>query len=251
MIRLMIVDDDTLVRRYLKRIIIEQADDIEIVCEAIHGAHALTQYSEFLPDIILMDVNMPVMNGIECIKSLNNLGQSVGVIVLSCLDDFEYVLESMKRGAADYILKHSFSPSELIELIRNTYAGMQQTLDIPLAPQFKLVDKVSHQDVQTVLSYINSNYTQPLSLTALAHRASLSKSYLSQLFKSKTGYNITQYITMMRIEKSKRLLVESDFLVYEVAQQAGFDNQYYFIRAFKKAVGVTPEVYRKQSISDE
>lgn len=117
----MIVDDHSLMREGLKKLI-ELDDEIKVVSQAGDGAQAIEILKSKEPDIILMDINMPNLNGIDTLRSIKDNGIKSKVMMLTIHDDREYVYETMKLGASGYLLKDSDSET-LIEGIKRVYAG--------------------------------------------------------------------------------------------------------------------------------
>jgi len=119
MLKVVIVDDEMLVRVGLKSTIHWEENGFIIVGEAANGEEALSVCQDVLPDIILTDIKMPYMNGLEFHKKLSEYLPSAKIIVLSCYDDFEFVKEALKLGAVDYILKPTMSPKYLLDVMHN------------------------------------------------------------------------------------------------------------------------------------
>ncbi len=120
-IRILIVDDQRLMRDGL-RILLELEPDFEVVGEAENGREALAAYEQLLPDVVLMDIRMPEMNGVEAIRNLRERWPDARVIILTTFDDDEYVFEGLRAGALGYLLK-DVSAEELAEAIRTVAAG--------------------------------------------------------------------------------------------------------------------------------
>jgi two-component system, response regulator YesN len=120
MTKVMIVEDETLVRVGLRSIIDQNESGFEVCAEAGNGAEALKLLPERFPDIILLDIKMPHMDGMEFLKEKKRLGNNTPVIVLSCHGEYEFVREAMKLGAKDYILKLSAKPQDLLSLLEQT-----------------------------------------------------------------------------------------------------------------------------------
>jgi DNA-binding NarL/FixJ family response regulator len=120
-IRLLLVDDQRLMRDGL-RILLELEVDFEVVGEAEDGAQALEAYRELSPDVILMDIRMPVMDGVEATRRLRETDPNSKVIILTTFDDNEYVFEGLRAGALGYLLK-DVSGDELSDAIRKVAAG--------------------------------------------------------------------------------------------------------------------------------
>jgi DNA-binding NarL/FixJ family response regulator len=120
-IRLLLVDDQRLMRDGL-RVLLELESDFEVVGEAENGAEALEAYRQLKPDVILMDIRMPVMDGVEATRRLRESDSNSKVIILTTFDDNEYVFEGLRAGALGYLLK-DVSGDELSDAIRKVAAG--------------------------------------------------------------------------------------------------------------------------------
>ena len=105
---------------------------------------------------------------------------------------------------------------------------------------------MKHADaVYKVIEYIKANFQRRMSLEEIAASTYLSKTYLSSLFKKETGYSISEYINIVRIERSKSLLLEENISIIDIANLCGFEDQSYFTKVFKHIVGITPKKYRE------
>jgi len=120
-IRVLLVDDHRLFREGLRRIL-ELEPDLLVVGEAGSGKSALEQIPASKPHVVLMDINMPDMNGVDSTRAIRERFPEVMVLVLSIHDDREYLLEALKVGASGYLLK-DVEPARLIEAIRDTARG--------------------------------------------------------------------------------------------------------------------------------
>ena len=117
MIKVLLADDDFLVRTFLSRITDWEKHGYKLVGAAQDGEEALRMAKEYEPDIIITDISMPVMDGIELIRRLKEEGNAAVTIVLSCHDDFDYVKEAMKLGANEYVLKNLLTEDTLLKLL--------------------------------------------------------------------------------------------------------------------------------------
>lgn len=120
-IRVLIVDDHALFRQGLARIL-EMEEDIVVVGEAANGREALDRAVELRPHVVLMDINMPVVNGLEATRRLHRKLPHVGIIGLTIHDDEEYLRELIKEGAQGYLLKDT-EPVRVVEAIRRVFRG--------------------------------------------------------------------------------------------------------------------------------
>ncbi|EDZ96713.1 MAG: response regulator transcription factor [Limnospira sp. PMC 1291.21] len=124
MIRVLLVDDQGIIREGL-RSLLEAKPDLEIVGEAENGKLAVELALKLKPDVVLMDVRMPIMDGVAAMRSLAEQQPEIKVLVLTTFDDDEYVTQAMESGAKGYLLKDTPS-DELAQAIRAVYKGYTQ-----------------------------------------------------------------------------------------------------------------------------
>lgn len=120
-ITVLLVDDQPLLRMGF-RLILEGEDDLHIVGEASNGAEAVSLVKELVPDVVLMDVRMPVLDGIEATRAISAAGSSARVIILTTFDVDEYAFAGLQAGASAFLLKDA-APAELIHAIRVVASG--------------------------------------------------------------------------------------------------------------------------------
>ncbi len=120
-IKCMIVDDQPILREGLKSLL-GTCEDIEVIAEAGNGAQALELLNQYLPDVVLMDIRMPVMNGVETTKAIKQQYPSVTVIILTTFDDDQYILDALRNGASGYLLK-DMNIQQLASAIRDGVSG--------------------------------------------------------------------------------------------------------------------------------
>ncbi len=141
MIKVLIADDQTLMRDGLKTIL-DLEEDIEVIATAENGEIAFQKSIELTPDVILMDIRMPIMNGVDSVKKIKSILPKVAVIMLTTFDDDEYIIEALSNGASGYLLKDM--PSEkLIEAIRDSLKGQ---LFIPTNIAAKLISRLYEKE---------------------------------------------------------------------------------------------------------
>ena len=144
MIRVLVVDDQPLVRSGF-RMVLEERPDLELVGEAADGAQALELARELDPDVILMDVRMPNLDGVEATRQLVESGTRAHILVLTTFDLDEYVYAAIRAGASGFLLK-DVEPAELVDAIRVVAAG--NSLFGPAATE-RLVARFAHSRYPT------------------------------------------------------------------------------------------------------
>lgn len=121
MIRILLVDDQTLVRQGIQTLLDLEAD-LTVVGTAVHGQQAIELVEQLQPDVVLMDIRMPVMDGVAATREICRRWPHIGVIILTTFDDDEYVIEGLKAGARGYMLKDADS-SDIVAAIRIVARG--------------------------------------------------------------------------------------------------------------------------------
>lgn len=121
LIRLMIVDDHAMLREGLKHLL-ELQGDMEVIAEAKDGEEAIQMVQKCMPDVVIMDINMPKINGLEALKAMKDMGIKSKIIILSAYANKEYIIEAIKIGAKGFLLKDSKS-SALVKAIRDVSSG--------------------------------------------------------------------------------------------------------------------------------
>ncbi len=120
-IRVLVADDHTIVRRGLTSLL-SLAEGIEVVAEAENGREAVEKASLLLPDVVLMDVSMPLLNGLEATEQIKRKQPDIKILILSAHDNEEYVTQVVESGANGYLLKN-IAAADLFRAIRGVHAG--------------------------------------------------------------------------------------------------------------------------------
>lgn len=143
-ISIMIADDHVLMREGIKQLL-ELEQDIDVIAQAGDGKEAVDMALKFNPDVLLLDINMPNMNGIEVLRRLKDLGANSKIIMLTIHEDREYLFETMKIGASGYVLKDSDADA-LIKAIRDVHQGKTY---IQSSIASMLVEDINKNDVES------------------------------------------------------------------------------------------------------
>ena len=185
MIKILIVDDQTIIRHGLKSLL-ELQPDLTVIGDAANGKEAIAEIdirqSSQLPDVVLLDVRMPIMDGVATTKELNQNYPQIKILILTTFDDDEYISQAMNYGAKGYLLKDS-PPEDLAMAIRvvnkgHTYMGsglLEKILPQPSAPK-------SNIDVAQKLAELSPREREVIDLIAKGanNREIATKLYISE-----------------------------------------------------------------------
>ncbi len=234
LLRVLLVDDEIMIREGFKRLFDWQAHGCEVVGEAADGVQALSQIEQLQPDIVIMDINIPIMNGLKVIQIARMRNENIAFVIVSGYDDFSYCREALKLQITDYLLK----PVDYEE-----FGACIDHLRISLFERGAA--RTDEQEEGRTILQLTRYLQEEISLNLLADTFHLSAAYISQLFKSEIGVNFLSYLTNIRMERAKKLLVSTDLPIAEVAEKSGYADYRVFAKAFKKAEGATPSQYRR------
>lgn len=359
MYKVLIVDDIAILRYELKRMKVwGDHSGFIIEGEAENGEDALKKLRETSFDLVITDIRMPVMDGIELLRAISEEKLSPCVVLLSDYTEFSYARKGLLYGAFDYLGKpvdsqvigdllkrvkkfldekmqeflkvkqwenmagEAFYPShdvnkaavllikgqdEALEAVEALSDSVGEALDFDLGRtliilknateeifsrinvehgwiklykdinDFKRLERTNNQSWQDIKDKFCECFTELLkflkkfiiwrdsdnpikkaclhvlyhigediSVGSVAEKLFISKAYLSELFREDTGIPLSEYISMVKIERAKYLLSTSTMKTYEIADALGYSDHEYFSKVFKKSTGISPTVYRRE-----
>lgn len=251
---LLIVDDERLLADGLCGLLATAfSGRLNVICR--YSATAALQAAADLPvDILLTDINMPNVSGLDLHRSVQALHPSCQVIYLTGYSDFDYARTALEQHAFAYILK-----GEGDDVVINAVEQALKQLDNanrekPSAQRSHPSDELAYSAgdegpsrIRSLREYIMDHLNEDLSLNRLAEFSHLHPVYLSRIFKEITGITVGDFINQARLEKAKGLLQGSRLTVLEISREMGFATDNYFCRWFKKRTGMSPHQYRERN----
>ncbi len=252
--KVLLVDDDVIVCKGLRQLIPWEELGVGELLECHNGQEAYEAAVRHMPDLIISDIRMPIMDGLSLCEKLCETMLEVPVILLSAYEEFEYARTAIRFGVHDYFLKpmNKQKISELIEVIRNILYRKKKDshsdlFDSSLQKQRfnRQLEKKDKSIVAAAIQYIEEHYgDENLSVSYLSEMFHFTPSYFSDLFKKKTQMSPNAYITEVRIRKACDFLEQPFSRVTTVAKQVGFRDPLYFSKVFKKYCGMSPSDYQ-------
>jgi signal transduction histidine kinase/ligand-binding sensor domain-containing protein/AraC-like DNA-binding protein len=244
---LMIVEDNVEILNYLK----ENLSSEYHILTAHHGKEALEVIDKAMPDIIITDIMMPVMNGIELCKCLKeSLDTShIPIIMLTAKSSMEDQIEGVDSGAEAYILK-PFTMSYVRAVIGNLIKQRSIIHDRYIKNKengYKELNITSKDEkfLNDIMQHIMENYADPeFNIEKLVDCCYVSRTVFYHKIKTLTGLTPIDFLRQKRLSIAAQLIVQSDYNVSEIAYSTGFNDTKYFSRKFKAFFGMTPSEYK-------
>lgn len=260
MIRLLIADDEMLEREALADLVMRRFEREVILEKAENGRKAADSAILWEADLILMDIEMPGMNGLDAARAVLAQRPECKVIFITAYSLFQYAHEAVHLGACDYLLK-PVNPDEVEAAIRRAIrqieAGRKLAALAPVEPAAENSEEEAETEggesdrnalvMSHVRKYMEDNYMFDLSLDSVSEILHISPAYLSAQFKKYQKTNFLDCLTELRINAAKKLLSDPFRPTAEVAAAVGYEDSSYFARAFKKRTGMTPTQFRKEA----
>ncbi|MFV0399227.1 MAG: response regulator [Oscillospiraceae bacterium] len=252
MFKILIVDDEREIVENLENILKNAFGEAEILVTGI-SRQALEIVNTDVIDVLLTDIRMPGVNGFELSQAARESNPLCKIIFLTGYSDFDYAYTALKQGCDDFILKTNTDAEVLAALGRVIGEVREEKEQQELLHRAQTVYGMQSGDAQEdtsgvefVKRYIWEHIDRHISLGKLAEMVYLNPAYLSRIFKSATGYTVTEFLTLVRMERSKQLLVDTNRKVQDIALAVGIDSPVYFGRMFKKKTGLTPQEFRSR-----
>lgn len=238
MLKVLIADDEEIIREGLKKVIDWTMYDFEICGDAVNGKDALNKIRELKPNLVITDIKMPGMDGLELFEALKNENIPCKKIILTGYSDFEYAKKSIDLGVSAFLLKPVDS-EDLIKKIKKLRNEINEEITLTKILNFDHHADQPEQCINEIKAYVIKHYYEKLTLRFLADKFGYNPDYLGKLFKSSTGEYFTDFLDFIRIEMSVKLL-KKGMKVYEIAELVGYGDVNYFYRKFMKYKKVSP-----------
>jgi len=255
---ILIVDDEPKTRQGLKKTLEDWADGKFELISTDGGAAAISILAKRDIHILITDISMPEMTGLEMLKRLQEQKQFPVVIIISAYSEFDYAQEAIQLGVLNYLLK-PVSKKKLIEAVekavevqkkREREGRLNKIIDDRLV-DVKVEEKEEDSPIQNAMNYVDQHLAEQLTLKEVANYIHLNPSYFSVLFKDQTKMTFSEYVTRSRLQKAKNLLMGTNMAVSDIAEAVGYNTSKYFIKIFKEYEGQTPSKYRKTAMMKE
>lgn len=272
MYRILLADDEQIERMALARRLMRRFGDILQISEATNGKEAVQLYQKEHSQIIIMDISMPELNGVEAAEQIRSMDEDCIIVFLTAYDEFSYAKRAIVIRALDYLLKpcdEEELTAVMEEAMRLTDKALKKEespwkraereeaekeaaarreawpwnpdAEPPKDPETERMNQVAEK----IRTYIRENYMNEISMQDAARQFNYSDAYFCKLFKQCFDQNFTTYLTNFRINEAKRLLKDKTISVKDAGMKVGYYDSNYFAKVFKRVTGMIPSEYRE------
>lgn len=273
MYRVLLADDEQIERMALARRLMRRFGDSLQISEATDGKEAVELYQKEHSQIIIMDISMPELNGVEAAEQIRSMDEDCVIVFLTAYDEFSYAKRAIVIRALDYLLKpcdeeelaavmeeamrltdkavhNKENPTgnraEMTEAEKEAEKRREQwpwnpDAEAPKDPETERMNRVAEK----IRTYIRENYMNEISMQDAARQFNYSDAYFCKLFKQCFDQNFTSYLTNFRINEAKRLLKDKNISIKDAGMKVGYYDSNYFAKVFKRVTGMIPSEYRE------
>ena len=273
MYRVLLADDEQIERMALARRLMRRFGDSLQISEATNGKEAVELYQKEHSQIIIMDISMPELNGVEAAEQIRSMDEDCVIVFLTAYDEFSYAKRAIVIRALDYLLKpcdeeelaavmeeamrltdkavhNKENPTgnraEMTEAEKEAEKRREQwpwnpDAEAPKDPETERMNQV----VEKIRTYIRENYMNEISMQDAARQFNYSDAYFCKLFKQCFDQNFTSYLTNFRINEAKRLLKDKNISIKDAGMKVGYYDSNYFAKVFKRVTSMIPSEYRE------
>lgn len=239
-IKILIAEDEDIIRKGVAKYIKLHTDRFGIIYEADNGQDAFDIIVKHQPDIVLLDIQMPKMDGITVMQKTAKLNQNSLFVILSGYDEFKYAQQALHYGSREYLLKPVRASDSL--------ACLNKLADKYIDTEEKRIEEKESEEsvpfVKEAKEYVEEHYTENLTVKEVAGIIGISSGYLSTMFNQSMGQSFVDYLNQLKINHACVYLEQNYLKVYEIAYKVGFQDEKYFTKVFKKIKGITPKEYK-------
>jgi two-component system response regulator YesN len=238
--KLLVADDEDTIRKGVVKYIQLHSNRFDKIYEAENGQEAIDVILTYQPEIVLLDVQMPLITGIEVMREITKAGLNPVIIILSGYDDFKYAQQAIKYGAKEYLLK-PIRANDILECVEKwankLFGDVDKNVNVD-------EEASTNHFIRETCDYISEHYMEDISLSYMADYLGISSGYLSTLFAQNVKCGFVDYLNQVRIGRACSYLEQNYLKTYEVAYKVGFRDEKYFSKVFKKMMGMSPREYR-------
>lgn len=243
MYHILIAEDERIERMALLKVLRDALGAEYTVHGAENGRRAVELFRQYPMGLAVLDIEMPVMNGIEAAQIIRRESPDCGILFLTAYDRFDYAREAIRVRALEYLLK-PYSDDELLAAVGGAIHRSSRVVLPSAAPCEEVPTDRSAAVTAQIEDYVRTHYQQEISMQDAACALNYSEPYFCKLFKQQFGQSFTAYLTAYRIECARELLAQPTVNIKDVGLRVGYPDANYFAKVFRRIAGCSPSEYR-------
>lgn len=251
---ILVVDDEPRTREGVRKTLEAWSAGKYNIVLAESGVEALEWLGSNQANLLITDIRMPEIGGLELVEKLGSLAHPPVVIIISGHPEFDYAQRALQFGVVEYLLK----PLDKVKLVEAVEKGLQREQEMNrIVRMEKLVDvklmetvqeeKTYSAQVREALQFVDSHLGEAITMREVAEHIHTNASYFSVLFKEQTGLTFSDYLTRRRIQRAKELLTNTQLSIADIAEQVGYQTAKYFVKVFRSHENLSPSQYRQSN----
>ena len=256
--KLLIADDEQIIRNGLLSLPWKDIG-VEEVYQAENGLTAKEILTEEKIDVVISDIKMPGLSGLELAEYIKECSMDTAVIFLTGYSDFEYARRAIRNEVSDYLLK-PIRRKDIIETVERVIQTLERKRyraevvrkyeaasgSMDFGEQVSWLFQGANRQAMEILQDMAANYAKEISLNSLAEKYHYSAGYLSRMIKKETGYSFSTILNSIRLTAAVNFLGQDNARIHFICDLTGFSDQKYFSQVFKKTFGCSPGEFRRQ-----
>ncbi|WP_164472727.1 response regulator transcription factor [Cohnella candidum] len=239
--KLLICDDERMIREGILHAVDWPSIGIGTVATAKDGEEGWSWAREHRPELVITDIRMPKLDGLELLNRIMLAFPYTKVILLTGHGEFEYAQQAIRGRAFDYVLKPT-NPEALITVCTFALEELSANAKRTVLATEEEKDE-SERLIQQIVRYVQEHFKEQITLETAAKQVHLSTVHLNRVLKKEMGTTFLEYLTHVRIEEAKRLLLSTRLTVHEISFDVGYRDPKYFSQLFRKMTGSKPSEY--------
>lgn len=253
MLKILIAEDEDIIRKGLMFTIDWLSMDCVVVAEAIDGEDGLQKIIEYRPDVVITDIKMPKLDGIEMVRrGLQHV--HFKSIIITSYTEFEYAKKAIELKAYEFWVK-PIDENKIVEVIQEIQEQLDKNketagLDISSAKKdlnyYMELGRSESGYVAKAIEKIKDNYMEKIGIESISEELGISASYLSRKFKEVTKHSFLDLLNAYRIQQAIKLLNTGRYRVYEISDMTGFSDYKHFCSVFKRYTSMSPTGFAKK-----
>ena len=232
-----IADDEPFLLEGIRDMIPWEELGYELVAAKRNGQEVIDCIPRIRPDLVILDIKMPIMGGIEAARIISGKWPEIMIIFMTAYSEFQYAKSAIEYGVKSYVVKHNVLEELPVAL---------KKMSLNLKKKYGQEEPEREQSqIEKITDYIDKNFSRKLTLDEISDYVHMNRSYLSRMYKKETGENLFDTINRKRVEAAKKYISEGGKKMWEIGSLVGVDDAAHFSKLFKKYAGCSPQEWRQ------